>query len=151
MRKPYFKTQEGQTLLKQIRENDPSMTSLYLGNKNIDDTDIQTLSAVLKSNCALTHIYLSGNEIGDAGAKYIADMLDHQGTITDLSTNIFFFFSLFSYNNQIQDKASEARIDNALKRNRDWRDKLFEACRKGDKQDAKAYFWTLDNKHPATP
>jgi hypothetical protein len=54
--------------LQEFIQNPSDFSSVNLANKNITNDDCAKLAAALKGNNTVTQVYLSGNQIGDAGA-----------------------------------------------------------------------------------
>jgi Leucine-rich repeat (LRR) protein len=59
-------------LLERIKANDPTLTTLDLSNKKLNDSDIQQLANALATNTNLTNLDVGWNQIGDEGAKALA-------------------------------------------------------------------------------
>lgn len=59
-------------ILKRLRNNDPTLTSLSLWNNNIGPKGACALAEALKQNKFLTTLGLENNEIGNEGAKCLA-------------------------------------------------------------------------------
>ena len=74
-----------QAILERIRNNDPTLTALDLGNKNIGDLGAQALAEVLKVNTNLKNINLAVNGIKDKGVKYIAEVLKVNTSLKSLN------------------------------------------------------------------
>jgi hypothetical protein len=74
--------------LEKIRNNDPSLTSLNLWGNQIGDASAKDLSDVLKHNNTLTSLDLVGNQIGDAQLKEINTLIERNvsGVPTTLLT-----------------------------------------------------------------
>jgi hypothetical protein len=81
-------------------------TSLTLSWKNIGDDGAKKIADALKENTSLTSLYLSNNNIGPVGAQYIAEALKHNTSLTQLSLR----------SNNIGDDGAKAIAD-ALKEN----------------------------------
>ncbi|MFN8912341.1 MAG: hypothetical protein ACK5V4_06185 [Alphaproteobacteria bacterium] len=81
-------------------------TSLTLSWKNIGDDGAKKIADALKENTSLTSLYLSNNNIGPVGAQYIAEALKHNTSLTQLSLR----------SNNIGDDGAKA-IAEALKHN----------------------------------
>src|ERR1700729_2155198 len=85
-----FMTKHNKTLkvsANEITENlvlDTSVTHLVIVEYFTDLTQVQRLGMLLKDNDTITNIYLSDNQIGDEGAKAIADALKVNNNITDI-------------------------------------------------------------------
>jgi Ran GTPase-activating protein (RanGAP) involved in mRNA processing and transport len=57
--------------LSRLERNDSTLTSLNLSNQALKATDIKTLVKALERNTFLYELDLSGNSIGDKGAKLL--------------------------------------------------------------------------------
>jgi len=90
--------------IRQLRDN--SITSLSLYNNNIRDAGARDLAEVLKLNASLTSLDLVYNQIGDDGARDIAEALKLNASLTYLDL----------HNNNIGD-AGARDIAEALKLN----------------------------------
>ena len=58
------------------------------GQEGIDDATAAVLAAVLETNTTLTHLYLSCNNLGPAGAVSLATALETNTTLTNLNLSI---------------------------------------------------------------
>ena len=67
-----------------VAQNDPSLTSLNLGDNRIGDDGAKALATALKNNTSLTSLNLLGNRIGDDGAKALATALETNTSLTSL-------------------------------------------------------------------
>ncbi|CAM4815343.1 unnamed protein product [Rotaria magnacalcarata] len=69
-----------------VEELENSQSNLWLDGRNLTDKDMQIVAYnLLRNNNALTHLYLSSNQIGDAGAQSLADALRENKTLTELN------------------------------------------------------------------
>ena len=73
-----------QAILERIREDDPTLKLLDLGDKNIGDSEAQALAEALKVNTNLKNINLGNNNIQDAGAQALAGALKVNATLKNL-------------------------------------------------------------------
>ncbi|CAF1339460.1 unnamed protein product [Adineta steineri] len=62
----------------------PTITTLDLKDKQIDNAGVQCLVEALKRNTTLTELDFTGNKIGRVGAQYLAEALKHNTTLTTL-------------------------------------------------------------------
>lgn len=60
-----FSRNELKPLLQQVRANDPSLTSLQLSHKRITHKQLLAVSDALRTNSAVTEIWLTHNQISD--------------------------------------------------------------------------------------
>ena len=67
-----------------LRVNDPSLTTLNLGNNNIGAAGAMVLATALHTNTTLTTLNLEYNNIGAAGATALATALHTNTTLTTL-------------------------------------------------------------------
>eukprot|EP00811_Abedinium_folium_P011477 NODE_20627_length_789_cov_6.936556.p2 GENE.NODE_20627_length_789_cov_6.936556~~NODE_20627_length_789_cov_6.936556.p2 ORF type:complete len:138 (-),score=24.77 NODE_20627_length_789_cov_6.936556:13-426(-) len=79
-------------------DHNRTLTSLFLSRNEIGDAGAQALAKALRSNNHLEYLSLSGNEIGDAGAQALAAMLHQNRTLKDLCL----------YSNEIGDAGTQA-------------------------------------------
>jgi hypothetical protein len=93
-------------LLKRIRNNDLTLTSLDLGRNQIGAAGAKAVSEALKHNTTLTSLDLEANLISTAGAKDLSEALKHNTTLTSLNLG----------RNQI-DAAGAKDLSEALKHN----------------------------------
>ena len=70
--------------LRGLRNNDATLTALYLNSKNIGAAGVSAIAAALKVNRILTVLNLSDNSFGDAGASTLAEALKVNRTLTTL-------------------------------------------------------------------
>lgn len=66
-------TKISEETLNKIRSNHSELTQLDLKLKRIDDSDLELLTAALKTNAHLTDLDLSSNDIGPNGARALAN------------------------------------------------------------------------------
>ena len=92
-------------ILDALNRNDPHMTCICLSQ--IGDEGAKYIAEALTKNSTLTHLYLSYNQIGDKGAKYIAGALAKNSTLTHLDLG----------SNQIGDEGAK-HIEKILSKNR---------------------------------
>ena len=93
----YFKqklrTDENINDIKKLLNNDPTLRSLnlygelfkYTNSDHIGPAGAKYLAEMLQHNATLQDLELSYNEIGDAGAKHLAEMLQHNTTLQHLA------------------------------------------------------------------
>ena len=62
-------------------------TCINLYYYNIGTEGAKYLANILSNNSTITYLYLGYNNIGDEGAKYLAEMLCHNSTITSLDVD----------------------------------------------------------------
>ncbi|WP_375318673.1 hypothetical protein [Candidatus Tisiphia endosymbiont of Oplodontha viridula] len=74
-----------QTIIQQIINN--SITTLTLYNNQIGDAGAKSLAECLKDNNSITILYLYNNQIGDAEAKSLAECLKDNKSITQVTIN----------------------------------------------------------------
>ena len=67
-----------------LRKNDPTLTSLNLSLRRIDDDGAKALAQSLQTNTTLTELDLWRNQIGDDGATALAQCLQTNTTLTEL-------------------------------------------------------------------
>ena len=58
-----------QKIFNRIKNNDPTLTTVNLRGKHINDSDISDLALALKTNSTLAGLDLGANFIGPDGAK----------------------------------------------------------------------------------
>ncbi|OZG31281.1 hypothetical protein [Rickettsia endosymbiont of Culicoides newsteadi] len=75
-----------QAIIQQIRTN--TITTLNLHDKQIGDAGAKELAQVLKGNHSITNLYLWGNQIGDAGVQALAEALKDYNGLHILDTKI---------------------------------------------------------------
>ncbi|WP_375331722.1 hypothetical protein [Candidatus Tisiphia endosymbiont of Temnostethus pusillus] len=85
-----------ETIIQQIINN--SITNLNLSSNQIGDAGAKSLAECLKDNKSITTLKLNNNQIGDAGAKSLAECLKDNKSITTLKLN----------NNQIGDAGAKS-------------------------------------------
>ena len=68
-----------------LKENNKSIVVLYLGDNNIGDEGAKCIADVLAVNKSLQDIDLSSNNINAKGAKYLADALKENDTLKELA------------------------------------------------------------------
>ena len=93
-------------LLKKIRSNDPTLTTLDLSYNNIGDEGAKVIADALKGNKTLTTLDLSHNNIEVEGTKALAEALKDNKTLTTLNLS----------HNEIGDEGAKA-IAEALRIN----------------------------------
>merc|ERR1719356_2258161 len=77
-------------MLKQIKSNDPGLTSVYLSNKKITNKQLVTISDALEVNTCVTELWLTDNLIrsegeGSAGAVgYLMSVLEGHPTVAEV-------------------------------------------------------------------
>jgi hypothetical protein len=76
-------------LLEQIKNNDPTLRTLDLNNKDLNDDDIQQLVNALANNTFLTALNVGNNNISDEGAKMLAMSTTLTNLDVSISTNFF--------------------------------------------------------------
>ena len=69
----------GQGILDRLRANDPSLTELYLGDNQIGDAGARALAEALKVNTSLTELKFSYNQIGDVLTQRINRLMSSEG------------------------------------------------------------------------
>jgi len=81
--------QEFENIIQRLEKNDPTLTSLNLGYKQIGKERAIRLAKALEHNTALTQLDLIYNGIGNEGANALAKVLQHNNTLTwlDLGGN----------------------------------------------------------------
>jgi len=94
-------------IIRQLKSNDPVLTTLIFSRKNIGDEGATAIAEALKTNTTLTELDIRLNGIDDEGATAIAEALKTNTTLTILN---------ISYNN-IGDAGAQA-IAKALKVNK---------------------------------
>ncbi len=72
-------------LLRRIRDNDPALTILDLGNNQIGPAEAEVLAIALQSNTSVTRLNLQNNQIGDLGAVALANLLQNNITLTAIN------------------------------------------------------------------
>ena len=77
-------------LFSYVSKNRPDVQTIYLGDNNIGAVGARYIAEYLKYNSSLTHINLESNNIGVDGAQYIAESLKCNSSLThiDLGYNI---------------------------------------------------------------
>ena len=73
-----------QVLIRTIAKPPLHLTELVLMDSKLDDKDAIALSSALKNNFELSIFIISFNDIGDTGAKAIAEAIPHFSTYLDL-------------------------------------------------------------------
>jgi len=68
-----------------LKENNKTIVVLYLGDNNIGDEGAKCIADVLAVNKSLQDIDLSSNNINLEGAKYLADALKENDTLKELA------------------------------------------------------------------
>ncbi len=71
-----------QELISQIRENNPPIVTLKVDGRQIDNANLQMLSAELKTNNTVTSVDLSYNDFGSEGIRSFSDTLKTNQTLT---------------------------------------------------------------------
>lgn len=77
-------------LVEHLSTPDHPLPELHLANNHLDDAAVGALGALLSKNSTIQHVNLSGNKIGNAGAKALAQSLlsdDSNILSLDLSNN----------------------------------------------------------------
>ncbi|MBS0359701.1 MAG: NACHT domain-containing protein [Proteobacteria bacterium] len=77
-------TEKWIALIARIKNNDSTLTSLDLRNKQIGDVGVKEIVRVLESNTTLMHLKLRRNQISGTGATEIARALEKNTTLTSL-------------------------------------------------------------------
>jgi Ran GTPase-activating protein (RanGAP) involved in mRNA processing and transport len=72
-------------LLKRIKDNDTTLTTLDLSYQKLNAEDAKDLAKALETNASLTSISLNYNDIGDAGAKDLAKALETNASLTSIN------------------------------------------------------------------
>jgi Ran GTPase-activating protein (RanGAP) involved in mRNA processing and transport len=75
-------------LLERIRSSDPKLTVVNLYHNNVGDEGARDIADALKHNTTLEWLYLSDNNIGDEGACAFADALKHNTTLIELDISV---------------------------------------------------------------
>ncbi|CAE7941950.1 NLRC3, partial [Symbiodinium necroappetens] len=68
-----------------LKSNNCTVTHVNLESNDIGDEGAKALADALKSNCTVTHVNLEFNMIGGQGAKAFADALKSNCTVTDVN------------------------------------------------------------------
>ena len=76
---------DGMEILRQVSENDPTLTELNLYGKHLGNAGASALAELLKVNRTLTVLFIQVNAIGDAGASALAEALKVNNTLTMLN------------------------------------------------------------------
>ena len=74
-----------QEIIQRLRDNDPSLTRLHLSNNQIGDEGARALADALRTNTSLTELYLQANQIGKEGTLDLAEALRTNTSLTGLS------------------------------------------------------------------
>ena len=74
-----------QETLGRLHENDPSLRELYLSFNQIGDAGAHALAEALRTNTSLTRLVLGDNQIGPEGAVALAEALERNTSLTELN------------------------------------------------------------------
>ena len=81
-------TSKGISKLIRGLESTQALQALYLANNKFDYDGVRTLANALSNEeSSVKRLYLGGNNITDAGVKYLADRLKTNGNLTSLLLN----------------------------------------------------------------
>ena len=85
-------------LCSRLEKDDPTLTDLRLVGKNVGDDGAKSLAQALQTNTTIKNLYLTGNHISDDGAKAFAQALQTNTTLQLLDL----------HNNQIGDDGAKS-------------------------------------------
>lgn len=73
-----------QSLIRRIKQNDPTLTFLNLNYQNLGDDVIRALAGALNENSHLLILFLDGNDISDKGARVLGKALARHPSLQQL-------------------------------------------------------------------